>query len=94
MSNDKFGRVLSRLEAVGARRVAWAIGRRHNVTLEELLGDSKTTEACKARRELSSTLHGTLGLNDSEIARMLERDHSSIRLQVARRLAELERGDA
>lgn len=67
-----------RLRAAGLWHVVEYVAARHAVTIEELLGEQRTTRIADARRDLYVVLAHTIALSYKEIGRLLGRCHSTV----------------
>jgi chromosomal replication initiation ATPase DnaA len=77
-------RIIEDLDTRDALDLARRIAKEHGVTLEELLGRGHRASAARARHELWGRLYEEAIPTFSALARVFERDHSTIRAGVRR----------
>lgn len=89
---DSARRVFANLSAIGVAHIASAIAERRRVPLLEMLGPGRYRGLAPARHELWAVLYDSVPeMSFPRLARIVERDHSTVQIGIEKRGLEVER---
>jgi chromosomal replication initiation ATPase DnaA len=77
------------LAVLGALPLCTRIADAHGVTIEDLLGRSRSPRIVRARRELISVVHGTWALGVAETGRVFGLHHTTVMQLLKQRTREI-----